>query len=107
MLPSPDRLSIHAAPLVGLLFLFAGGFFDGWFSSSVNEVDPVAVEQALQSTLANTDSTGRVLVGGHRLELDPTVARLYSARESAPLWTTTEDQQLLIDALSDAPTHVI
>ncbi len=107
MLPSPDRLSIHVAPLVGLLFLLAGGFFDGWFSSPVNEVDPVAVEQALQSTLANTDSTGRVLVGGHRLELNPTVARLYAARESAPLWTTTEDQQLLIDALSDAPTHGI
>ena len=107
MRSSPDRLSIHAAPLVGLLLLFAGGIFDGWFSSSENEVDPVAVEQALQSTLANTDSTGRVLVHGQRLELDPAVARLYASREYAPLWATPADRRLLIDALGAAPLHGI
>ena len=107
MRPSPDRLSIHAAPLVGLLLLFGGGFFDGWLSSSENEVAPEAVEQALQATLANVDSTGRVLLRGHRLELDPAVATLYASREYAPLWATPEDRQLLIGALGDARLHGI
>ncbi len=107
MSPSLDRLSMPAAPLVALFFLFAGGIFDGWFSSPDTAVAPEAIERALHSTLANTDSTGRVFLQGDWLELDPIVSQLYASREFAPLWVSSVDRVSLTRALSTAPEHGI
>ncbi len=107
MSPSLSRLSVHAAPLLVLLFAFAGGIFDGWFSPAENDVNPAAVEQALRATLTNVDSTGRVLLSGQRYALDPIVSSLYDAHDDAALWTTKENRRLIVDALASASSHGI
>ncbi len=107
MRPPLDRLSIHAAPLAILLFSFAGGIFDGWFSSSDNEIAPEAVETAIRSVLATADSSGSILVAGDRLALDPSIPILYASRGYAPLWESSVERRQLIDVLLGSSAHGI